>query len=75
MYLRVKQTAYSQIAGSTFKHLHSLSLEWHLKKKMGNTLRSMDRGVSAADTVVTYLFLYLGPTFAEMVMVLFIFYQ
>jgi ABC-type transport system involved in Fe-S cluster assembly fused permease/ATPase subunit len=54
--------------------VHSLSLDWHLKKKMGNVLRSMDRGVNASNTVVTYLLLYLGPTIAECVAVFIIFY-
>lgn len=32
VYLAVKQTAYNEIAVLTYSHLHSLSLEWHLKK-------------------------------------------
>ena len=43
VYLRVKQIAYAEIAEDTFQHLHSLSLDWHLRKKMGKTLRNMDR--------------------------------
>lgn len=74
VYLRVKQHAYAEIAEHTFIHLHSLSLEWHVKKKMGNVLRSMDRGVSAADTVVSYLFLYLVPSVVECVIIFVIFY-
>lgn len=74
VYLRVKQTAYAQISESTFAHLHNLSLEWHLKKKMGNVLRSMDRGVNSANTVVSYLFLYLVPSLAECLIVFIIFY-
>ena len=75
IYLGVKQAAYAEIAQQTFAHLHSLSLEWHLKKKMGNILRSMDRGVAAADTVVSYLFLYLGPSVIECFIVFVIFYS
>jgi len=75
VYLKVKQTAYVEVAEETFTHLHSLSLEWHLKKRMGNVLRSMDRGVSAANTLVTYLFLYLLPSVAECVVVFVIFYS
>ena len=43
VYLKVKMIAYTEIAEDTFRHLHSLSLDWHLRKKMGKTLRSMDR--------------------------------
>jgi len=32
IYLKVKQTAYVEIATLTYEHLHSLSLDWHLKK-------------------------------------------
>eukprot|EP00471_Norrisiella_sphaerica_P002217 CAMPEP_0184492320 /NCGR_PEP_ID=MMETSP0113_2-20130426/22859_1 /TAXON_ID=91329 /ORGANISM="Norrisiella sphaerica, Strain BC52" /LENGTH=799 /DNA_ID=CAMNT_0026877043 /DNA_START=52 /DNA_END=2451 /DNA_ORIENTATION=+ len=74
IYLGVKQTAYAQISENTFSHLHQLSLEWHLKKKMGNVLRSMDRGVNSANTVVSYLFLYLVPCVVECVVVFAIFY-
>lgn len=75
VYLRVKQEAFAQIARMTFTHLHSLSLQWHLKKQMGNVLRSMDRGIASADTVVSYLFLYLLPSIVESAVVFTIFYM
>lgn len=62
---RVKQQAYIEIAEQSFAHLHTLSLQWHLKKKMGNVVRSMDRGTDAANNLITYLFLYLVPAVAE----------
>lgn len=73
VYLRVKQTAYIEIARLTYAHVHSLSLDWHLRKKMGDVLRSMDRGVESANQVVSYLFLYLFPTVIEAIVVIFIF--
>jgi ABC-type transport system involved in Fe-S cluster assembly fused permease/ATPase subunit len=74
VYLKVKQTAFAQVAEFTFVHLHSLSLEWHLKKKMGQVLRAMDRGIAAADNVVQYLCLSLFPTLVECVFTLVIFW-
>ncbi|KAG9403177.1 hypothetical protein AC1031_006729 [Aphanomyces cochlioides] len=73
IYLKVKQTAYVEIATMTYEHLHSLSLDWHLKKKLGDVLRSMDRGVESANSVVSYMFLYLLPTILEAVVVMIIF--
>jgi len=35
VYLKVKQTAFVQVAVMTFAHVHTLSLDWHLRKKMG----------------------------------------
>lgn len=73
IYLKVKQTAYVELATLTYEHIHSLSYDWHVRKKMGDVLRSMDRGVESANAVVSYVFLYLFPTLAESVVVIVIF--
>jgi ABC-type transport system involved in Fe-S cluster assembly fused permease/ATPase subunit len=73
IYLKVKQQANIQLAEQAFSHIHKLSLNWHLSKKMGNVIRSMDRGTSAADTLITYLFLFLIPTLLECIAVCFLF--
>jgi ABC-type multidrug transport system fused ATPase/permease subunit len=58
VYLKVKQQANIQLAVLAFSHIHSLSLNWHLSKKMGNVIRSMDRGTAAADTLVYMYIIY-----------------
>ncbi|KAF4674814.1 hypothetical protein FOL47_008692 [Perkinsus chesapeaki] len=73
MYISVQQSAYVEIANLTFKHLHELSLDWHIRKKTGNTVRSFTRGVQAAQMMMQYLFLYLVPTLAECIAVTLIF--
>ncbi|CAE7612983.1 abcB6 [Symbiodinium natans] len=65
VYIKVQQAAYIEIADNTFAHLHGLSLDWHLRKKMGNVIRSMDRGIQAAQQTMQYVFLYLVPTLVE----------
>ena len=65
VYIRVKQHAFAEIAEITFRHLLGLSLDWHLRKKMGEVLRVMDRGISSADSVMNYLILFLAPSVAE----------
>jgi len=52
VYLKVAQAAFVQLSETAFGHLHSLSLDWHLRKKLGEVLRSMDRGIAACDTVI-----------------------
>jgi ATP-binding cassette, subfamily B, heavy metal transporter len=52
LYVKVFQTAYAQVAEFTFRHVHSLSVEWHLKKRMGNVIRSLDRGMEGADSLM-----------------------
>jgi ABC-type multidrug transport system fused ATPase/permease subunit len=73
MYLKVKQAAFIQLSQTAFGHLHTLSLDWHLRKKLGEVLRSMDRGISACDTLMNYLFLWLVPAIAECIIVCIIF--
>lgn len=73
VYIKVQQAAYIEIADNTFQHLHSLSLDWHLRKKMGNVIRSMDRGIAAAQNTMQYVFLYLVPTICEALAVTLIF--
>ncbi|KAF1782188.1 Serine protease [Phytophthora cactorum] len=73
IYLKVKQTAYIELATLTYEHVQSLSYDWHVQKKLGDVLRSMDRGVESANSVVSYVFLYLIPTLAESGVVIVIF--
>jgi len=73
MYLKVKQQATIELAGLVYRHVHNLSLHWHLSKKTGNTIRVIDRGYEAADRLVTWLFLYLTPALGECVAVVLLF--
>jgi ABC-type multidrug transport system fused ATPase/permease subunit len=74
LYIKVKQQASIQLQEQTFTHLHSLSLNWHLSKKTGSVMKSMDRGVDAANSLVTYLFLFLIPAMAECLAVAILFF-
>jgi ABC-type transport system involved in Fe-S cluster assembly fused permease/ATPase subunit len=73
VYLKVAQAAFVQLSETAFGHLHNLSLDWHLKKKLGEVLRSMDRGIAACDTLMKYLFLWLIPAVVECLVVCVIF--
>jgi len=73
IYLRVAQAAFVQLSEDSFKHLHSLSLDWHLRKKLGETIRKMDRGIQACDSLMKYLFLWLLPALSECLLVTIIF--
>ncbi len=74
VYLRVKQTAYVAVAMTSFSHIHELSLQWHIKKKIGNVMRNMDRGNTAADNLVSYMFLYLSPCLLEICLTILVFF-
>lgn len=73
LYLFVAQSAFVELSEVTFSHLHRLSLDWHLQKKLGETIRSMDRGIGACDSLMRNVFLFLLPAIAEMILVVIIF--
>lgn len=73
VYLKVAQAAFVQLSEISFYHLHSLSLDWHLKKKLGEVIRSMDRGILSCDVLMKYLFLWLIPAILECILVCIIF--
>jgi ATP-binding cassette, subfamily B, heavy metal transporter len=73
VYLKVAQAAFIQLSETVFVHLHQLSFDWHLQKKLGEVIRSMDRGIEACDTLMKYLFLWLFPALAECLVVCIIF--
>jgi hypothetical protein len=74
LYIKVKQQASIELQSMTFTHLHELSLSWHLNKKTGMVMKSMDRGVEASNQLITYLFLYLIPALAECAATAFLFF-
>lgn len=67
------QAAFIELAEESFDHLHRLSLDWHLRKKLGMVTKSMDRGISACDTLMKALFMTLIPVIAESIAVCIIF--
>ncbi len=48
-----------------FRHLHSLSLRWHLSRKSGEVLRVMDRGTDSINELLSLLLLQILPAFMD----------
>ncbi|ETO91457.1 MAG: multidrug resistance protein Atm1 [Candidatus Xenolissoclinum pacificiensis L6] len=48
-----------------FSHIHSLSLDYHLKKKTGEFLRTMDHGLKSLEIIFTFSSMTLLPSFVE----------
>ena len=71
--LKVAQDVFVQLSEIYFDHLPSLRLDWHFKKKLGEVIKSMDRGISACDMLMKYFFLWFEPTLAELLLVCVIF--
>jgi ATP-binding cassette subfamily B protein len=65
----VAQHAVRELANRTFRHLHELSLRFHLERRTGGLNRVIERGVSGVDTVVRMAVLNSVPTAVELVMI------
>ncbi|XP_051997714.1 ATP-binding cassette sub-family B member 6 [Xyrauchen texanus] len=50
-----------------FAHLHALSLRWHLGRRTGDVLRSIDRGTSSVNNLLSYIVFSILPTIADIV--------
>lgn len=65
----VSQNAVRQLANRTFRHLHQLSLRFHLERRTGGLNRVIERGVSGVDTILRMAVLNSIPTAVELVMI------
>jgi ABC-type transport system involved in Fe-S cluster assembly fused permease/ATPase subunit len=58
------------IALETFRHLHSLSLRFHLERQTGGMTRDIERGTRAVQSLISYSLYSILPTLVEVVLVL-----
>jgi ATP-binding cassette, subfamily B, heavy metal transporter len=70
---RVGQDATRDLAVNVFKHLHALSLRFHLGRHTGEVTKVIDRGTKSIDTMLYFLLFNIVPTVAELIFVLIIF--
>ncbi len=65
----VQQRIVRKVALRTFRHLHRLSLRFHLDRQTGGLSRAIDRGTVGVDTVLRLAVFNIVPTMLEVVMV------
>ena len=69
VFSKVSQHAIRQLTLNTFKHLHSLSLQFHLNRKTGALSKFIDRGTKGIDFLMNYFLFNVIPTLIEIVFV------
>ncbi len=70
---RVGQDATRRLAASVFRHLHALSLDFHLSRRTGAVTKVVERGTKSIDTMLYFLLFNIAPTVLELTLVLVIF--
>jgi ABC-type transport system involved in Fe-S cluster assembly fused permease/ATPase subunit len=69
LFASVQQRAVRLLALRTFRHLHAVSLRFHLDRQTGGLSRVIDRGVQGMQSVLRLVVFNVVPTALELVMV------
>lgn len=70
VFAKATEGASRSIALEVFRHLHSLSLRFHLERQTGGMTRDIERGTQAVHSLISYSLYSIVPTLIELVMVL-----
>jgi ATP-binding cassette, subfamily B, heavy metal transporter len=69
VFAKVSQHTQRIIGLNTFKHLHALSLAFHLERQTGGLSRVIERGTRGIQTVLQFMLFNILPTLLEVFMV------
>ncbi len=72
VFARVRYHAMRRLSNKVLKHLHKLSLRYHLERRTGNVVRDLERGTNSISQILNYMVFNIVPTFAEFILVAFI---
>jgi len=69
LFAKVTQRAVRKIALQVFRHLHALSLRFHLHRQTGGLTRDVERGQRGISTLISYALFSILPTLVEITLV------
>jgi len=69
VFVKVTQRAMRNIALKVFRHLHALSLRFHLERQTGGVTRDIERGTRGISTLLSYMLFSVIPIILEITMV------
>jgi len=69
LFAKVAQNAIRQVALSVFRHLHALSLRFHLERQTGGLNRAIERGTKGIEFLLFYVLFSILPTLVEILLV------
>ncbi|MES2319634.1 MAG: ABC transporter ATP-binding protein/permease [Pseudomonadota bacterium] len=70
LFSRVTQRAVRTIALRVFRHLHALSLRFHLNRQTGGMTRDIERGTRGVSSLISFTLFNILPTLVEITLVL-----
>jgi ATP-binding cassette, subfamily B, heavy metal transporter len=69
VFVRVTQRAMRRVALVVFRHLHALSLRFHLERHTGGVSRDIERGTRGISTLMSFMLFSILPTLLEIFLV------
>ncbi len=69
VFVKVTQRAMRKIALNVFRHLHALSLRFHLDRQTGGVTRDIERGTRGISTLMSYMLFSVIPIILEITLV------
>lgn len=69
VFIKVTQRAMRRIALSVFRHLHALSLRFHLERQTGGVTRDIERGTRGVSTLMSFMLFSVIPIMLEITLV------
>ena len=70
VFAKATEGASRTITLQVFRHLHALSLRFHLERQTGGMTRDIERGTRAVNSLISYSLYSIFPTLIEVTMVL-----
>jgi ABC-type transport system involved in Fe-S cluster assembly fused permease/ATPase subunit len=74
LFEKVGQDAARRLAGNVFRHIHDLSLRFHLERRTGSLTKIVERGTKSIDMMLYFLLFNIGPTIIELTAACIIFF-
>jgi ABC-type transport system involved in Fe-S cluster assembly fused permease/ATPase subunit len=71
---KVGQNAARRLAGQVFRHIHDLSLRFHLDRRTGSLTKIVERGTKSIDMMLYFLLFNIAPTIIELAAICIIFF-
>jgi ATP-binding cassette subfamily B protein len=65
VFVRVTQRAIRRVALTVFRHLHGLSLRFHLERQTGGVSRDIERGTRGISSLLSYMLFSIIPVILE----------
>jgi len=69
LFVKVTQRAIRRVALAVFRHLHGLSLRFHLERQTGGVSRDIERGTRGISTLLSYMLFSILPVVLEFLLV------